>query len=102
MPKGKESVKLHTPYSMHRPARNMADAVRLFCLECMGSTTEFGQANAAVRDCPCTETCSLWPYRLGKDPKRRRSSKVSPNSLEALSNIREKRSESRRKAAGVG
>ncbi len=62
------------PYSVHRPSRGPLDAVRLFCLECMGSSLEFGREDAAVRDCPCGEMCSLYPYRFGKNPRHSRAS----------------------------
>lgn len=58
-------------YSAHRPAKNMGDAVRLFCLECMGSGVDHREFSA-VRECPCEGTCSLWPYRFGKSPRRSR------------------------------
>lgn len=63
------------PYSVHRKARNMGDAVRLFCLECQGSSEEFGNEFAAVRNCPDEDMCSLWPYRFGKSPRRSESAK---------------------------
>lgn len=60
-------------YSTHRPSRGPVDAIRLFCLECMGSSLEFGREDGAVRDCPSERTCSLWPYRFGKNPKHARA-----------------------------
>ncbi len=56
-------------YSVHRPSRSPLDAIRLFCLECCGSSVEFGPEYAEVRDCPCKNSCSLWPYRFSKNPK---------------------------------
>ena len=59
------------PYSAHRPAKNSVDAIRLFCLECMGSSVDPPhRADGDVRDCPSETGCSLWPYRFGKDPVR--------------------------------
>jgi len=63
------------PYSTHRKARNPVDAIRLFCLECCGSSLKFGAEYAGVRDCPNENMCSLWPYRFGKNPKRSESFK---------------------------
>ncbi len=62
------------PYSVHRPAKSPVDAIRLFCLECCGSSLDFGREDAAVRDCPCGEMCSLYPYRFGKNPRHSRAS----------------------------
>lgn len=62
------------PYSVHRPAKSPVDAIRLFCLECCGSSLEFGREDAAVRDCPNEHNCSLWPYRFGKNPRHSRAS----------------------------
>jgi hypothetical protein len=84
---------MSTPYSVHRPARNMGDAIRLFCLECMGSSVEFGREDAAVRQCPSETTCSLFPYRFGRDPTHKR--KVSENTLKALARSREDRARTR-------
>jgi len=42
--------------------------VRLFCMECMGASTDPGfeaRPYKEVRECSCALTCSLWPYRLG-------------------------------------
>ncbi len=47
-----------------RPAR----CSEALCLECMGSSLEFGREDAAVRDCPCGEMCSLYPYRFWQEP----------------------------------
>jgi hypothetical protein len=68
------------PYSVHRPARNMGDAIRLFCRECMGAhlagldsrgeTIPNHPAYEEVRRCPAEHACSLWRYRLGIDPKK--------------------------------
>ena len=84
------------PYSVHRPARSTGDAIRLFCLECQGSSEEFGREDAAVKNCPSAETCSLYPYRFGKDPNRR--PKTAEGSLKALAAAREKRSRTRSEA----
>lgn len=84
---------MSSPYSVHRPSRSRGDAVRLFCLECVGSSLQGGAEYAAVRDCPCALTCSLYPYRFGTDPKHRRS--VSEATLKALTTNREKRARTR-------
>lgn len=55
-------------YSVHRLSKNRGDAVRLFCMECMGASIDAGyecRPWREVRECPCAATCSLWPYRLG-------------------------------------
>jgi hypothetical protein len=62
---------MSVPYSAHRPARTPVDAIRLFCLECCGSSLEFGAEYAAVRDCSMEGRCSLWRYRTGRNPKRK-------------------------------
>lgn len=57
-----------SPYSVHRPSKNRGDAVRLFCMECMGASVDPGfdcRPWKEVRECPCSQTCSLWPYRSG-------------------------------------
>ena len=56
------------PYSVCRPSKNRGDAVRLFCMECMGACVDSryeSRPYREVRECPCAFTCSLWPYRLG-------------------------------------
>jgi hypothetical protein len=73
------------PYSAHRPARNMGDAVRLFCLECMGAHDAFTDRQGdevpayrpfkSVAACPAVHSCGLWPYRSGKDPRRQAAAK---------------------------
>lgn len=48
-------------------------AIRLKCLDCC-----FGQINE-VRLCPA-EDCSLWPYRMGHNPKLQgRNKGITPN-----------------------
>ena len=48
-------------------------AIRLKCLDCC-----FGQTNE-VRLCPA-EDCSLWPYRMGHNPKLKgRNKGITPN-----------------------
>ena len=44
---------------------NVLRAIRLKCLDC--SCFQLGE----VRDCPVT-TCPLYPFRLGKNPFRKR------------------------------
>lgn len=59
---------MSAPYSAHRPSKNRGDAVRLFCMECMGASVDIGfetRPFKEVRECSCANTCSLWPYRLG-------------------------------------
>jgi hypothetical protein len=54
-------------------------AIRRFCLDCMGSVREPAEdvwgntvaptmEYAAVRNCPSEHTCPLWPYRTGRNP----------------------------------
>ncbi len=40
-------------------------AIRFNCVECMGMQPSL------VKDCPST-LCSLYPFRLGKSPRRQR------------------------------
>mgnify|MGYP001186249275 CR=1 FL=1 len=71
---------MNKPYSVHRPAKNMGDAIRLFCRECCGghegSIDNHGievspsPGFAEVERCSCEFSCSLWKYRKGKDPKK--------------------------------
>lgn len=79
-------------YSVHRPARSMGDAIKLFCRECQGGSEpfidSFGKqvenhpAYNEVRDCPCENSCSLWRYRFGKNPDRKASNpKGNPEAL---------------------
>lgn len=56
-------------------------AIRLACAECGGSTYE------EVRSCP-DHGCFMWPFRLGKTPKK---VTVTPEHLERLRVMREKR-----------
>jgi hypothetical protein len=86
-------------YSVHRPSRTPVDAIRLYCLECMGSSVEFGAEYAAVRDCPCESTCSLWRFRTGKNPKRRRD--TTTGALEIASPGGDNSSGTRRKPVAV-
>ncbi len=51
------------------------DDRRHFGRECQGSSLEHGREDAAVRDCPSAHTCSLYPYRLGRNPRHARASK---------------------------
>lgn len=56
------------PYSVQRPSKSRGDAVRLFCMECMGASVDPGfecRPWKEVRACPNAQTCALWPYRLG-------------------------------------
>lgn len=58
-------------------------AIRAKCLDCC-----CGQANE-VRLCPCLD-CSLYPYRLGKDPARAGKGKISnlhPKTSTHVSNL---------------
>jgi len=51
---------------IHRPLR----AMRLFCLDCCGgSVKEVRHCTANRGETPCT----IWPYRMGKRPKRTQS-----------------------------
>jgi len=69
-----KSATIRLPYCTHQSARSPLHAIRLFCLECMGSGFDQDgrehRAIAAVRDCPCEGQCSLWKYRLGRNPAR--------------------------------
>jgi len=90
------------PYSVHRPSKNRGDAIRLFCMECMGASVDPGFENLpykAVKECPSEQACSLWPYRFGTDPKIKR--KVSENSMKALAAYGAERSRTRQ-MAGTG
>jgi len=69
-------------FSIKRKAKNMGDAVRLNCLECMGGNDGFidqfgrkagpSRPHQQVAECSEEERCHLWPYRFGKDPARSR------------------------------
>jgi len=45
------------------------EAIRLFCLRCQGWYSNGHKPVKAVKDC-IDKKCSLYPYRLGKDPAR--------------------------------
>lgn len=72
-------------------------AIRLHCLECVGSHPSFTDVDgeevpakkefAAVRDCPCTR-CKLWHYRFGKNPRRKPASKKQREHARTLSKRR--------------
>ena len=49
-------------------------AIRLFCLHCMGAVAE---SATDVRDCKCSETCFLWPFRFGLAPVNRKLARHS-------------------------
>ena len=53
---------------------NMGKAVRQNCLDCSGGSIK------DVRECNIP-TCSLWPFRMGKDPGRKRE--LTPEQREA-------------------
>lgn len=48
------------PYRMGK-GRVSVKVIRKFCLDCMGNSFDM------VKNCP-TETCTLWPYRFGRNP----------------------------------
>ncbi len=66
-------------YGIKRKPKNMGQAIRFFCLECMGGYDEYTDErgntvpgylpHGTVRDCP-DHNCPLYPYRFGKDPGR--------------------------------
>jgi hypothetical protein len=72
-------------YGITRKPRNSVQAIRFFCLECMGGYDEYTDARGKaverympmndVRDCPDMK-CQLREYRFGKSPRR---SKTTPN-----------------------
>ena len=37
-------------------------AIRAYCMQCT-----YGQVQE-IRECPCTESCKIWDYRLGHRP----------------------------------
>lgn len=41
-------------------------AIREFCRECTGGDLEW------IRNCP-SDSCSLYPFRMGKDPRKKRN-----------------------------
>jgi hypothetical protein len=47
-------------------------AIRAHCIACAGNNQK------APKSCP-TETCPLWPYREGHDPKRHHSPTIKRN-----------------------
>jgi len=71
-------------YGIVRKPKNMGQAVRFFCLECMGGHDEYVDAHgnleegylpfALVRDCPDLK-CQLREYRFGKSPSRSATAK---------------------------
>lgn len=55
-------------FHTHRLGRGRPSVrlIRKFCLSCQGGKSDF------VRDC-LTTTCSLYPFRMGKNPNRTRT-----------------------------
>lgn len=55
-------------FDSHRLGRGRPSVrlIRKFCLSCQGGKSDF------VRDC-LTTTCSLYPFRMGKNPNRTRT-----------------------------
>jgi hypothetical protein len=66
-------------YGITRKPKNMGQAIRFFCLECVGSYDEYKDvrgktipsymANGTVNECPDLN-CHLRPYRFGKRPSK--------------------------------
>lgn len=50
---------------------NPMTAIRSMCVECMGG------APRLVADCP-SKNCSLWPFRMGKNPFHGNAGKAKP------------------------
>lgn len=38
------------------------DAIRRKCLDCTVGM------RAEIENCPCSDSCALWPYRMGRNP----------------------------------
>lgn len=57
-------------------ARPLLKAIKLKCLDCCGGCWK------EVQECPAKDTCFLHPYRLGKNPLKKR--KYSPEYTEVL------------------
>ncbi len=51
------------PFRMGHGGRACLGPIRKYCLDCQGHSYE------GVRECP-TLKCALWPYRMGKRPKK--------------------------------
>lgn len=49
--------------------RPLLKVMRAFCMDCMGGSM------SEIKKCTSIG-CDLWPYRMGKDPFRRRRAKV--------------------------
>jgi len=79
----------------HRPARSSLGA-RLFCLEGVGYSVEFGAERAAFGDCPSGRSRLLSDYRFGKKPRHKK--RVLGATLKALTAIGEKHATTRRRA----
>lgn len=67
-------------YGIKRKPKNMGQAVRFFCLECMGGydargTEEGYMPFGLVSECP-DHACQLYTYRFGKDPSRSEKAKA--------------------------
>lgn len=57
-------------------ARPLLKAIKLKCLDCCGGVWK------EVQECPAKDTCFLHPYRLGKNPLKKRN--YSPEYTELL------------------
>ena len=63
--------------------KNPVRAIREHCLECSG------WSSAMVTDCPSSE-CSLYPFRIGKNPYRRRINReINPETILKMRAARE-------------
>lgn len=67
-------------YGIKRKPKNMGQAVRFFCLECMGGYDACGTEKGympfgLVSECP-DHACQLYTYRFGKDPSRSEKAKA--------------------------
>ena len=57
-------------------ARSLLKVIKLKCMDCCGGVWK------EVQECPAKDTCFLHPYRLGKNPLKKRN--YSPEALQEL------------------
>lgn len=60
---------------------NPVKVIRENCLDCIGSYTE-------IEKCTAEKTCKLWPFRMGKNPYRKKVEMSEERKAEAAERFR--------------
>ena len=56
-------------------------AIRKACLDCVGGSPSEVKACTGNKMADGAPPCYLWPFRLGRDPRRKRSSNCPPKGV---------------------